>query len=92
MPASVAAENEPRTRPRTQPSAGMGKNGGTVLAAIDGETTLAQISERTELTDRQARYAVKQLIEAGLVRMEGGPGRRGTTYSRIAHPPPLSGE
>ncbi|MGP9747454.1 ATP-binding protein [Brachybacterium sp. AOP29-B2-41] len=60
----------------------LGKNGPSVLGAIDGETSLAQIKERTALTDRQVRYAVKTLEAAGLVTMNGGPGQRGTTYTR----------
>ncbi|MDN6399662.1 MAG: putative DNA binding domain-containing protein [Brachybacterium sp.] len=91
VPASITAGSTPHekvtsTHPidvRRPRIAGAGKNASVVLSAIDGDATLAQITARTALTDRQARYAVTQLIRAGLVRMDGGPGQRGTTYSRV---------
>lgn len=94
VPASFNKPREPHTHVRTSEAtdvrttrtARAGKNGAVVLAAIDGETTLAQITARTALTERQTRYAVKQLIEAGLVRMDGGPGKRRTSYTRVANP------
>lgn len=82
VPLDVAAHEAVRPSRGRSPS----KNGALVLGAIDGETTLSQIVERTKLTVRQVRYAVKKLEAAGKVTMNGGQGQRSTTYTRNDHP------
>lgn len=50
----------------------------TVLS--DGPATLAEIRTRTGLTTRQIGYALARLRDTGLVTVNGGQGRHGTTY------------
>ena len=42
--------------------------------------TRAQLADQTGLSPAQVRYAVEQLLEAGLVTMVGERGRKGTGY------------
>lgn len=46
----------------------------------DGPAGVRRIAEQTELTPRQVRHALTQLIDAHRVAVEGGQGRRDTVY------------
>ena len=46
--------------------------------------TVTQLATATGLTNRQVRYALQQLREAGLVTLIGSPGRRLSRYERRA--------
>ncbi|HRW18393.1 MAG TPA: ATP-binding protein [Dermatophilaceae bacterium] len=47
-----------------------------------GPTTLRDLVARTGLTSNQVRYALAKLVDHGWVEVNGGWGRRGTTYRR----------
>lgn len=49
-----------------------------------GDMTVTQLATATGLTNRQVRYALQQLREAGLVTLIGSPGRRLSRYERRA--------
>lgn len=48
----------------------------------DGPSTLRDLHTATGLSPSQIRYALTKLVDAGWVEVDGGWGRRGTTYGR----------
>lgn len=56
------------------------------VALGDSPVTLEELIARTGLTESQTRYALKKLRNASLARLDGGQGRRDTTYSRLRSP------
>ncbi|GAA1724585.1 RNA-binding domain-containing protein [Brachybacterium phenoliresistens] len=59
-------------------------NGPLILDALGQDAlTVRELEATTGLSVRQVRYALTSLMERGLVRRDGGQGRRGTTYARI---------
>lgn len=62
----------------------LGKNAPLVGRAVEvsgaGGTTLSEISDATSLTNGQVRYALKALLGAGMVEMDGRQGDRSTVY------------
>jgi len=90
-PAPTSATNatpQPSTAAQPLPDLEkLGKNAPAVYEAVQataagGATaTLRSIIDATGLSESQVRYALKPLIERGLVHMQGGQGRRGTTYT-----------
>jgi ATP-dependent DNA helicase RecG len=60
------------------------RNGPTVLAALaNAPRNVSELVEFTGLTANQVRYALSELTASGHVRINGGQGRRDTTYSRV---------
>ncbi|WP_080792409.1 ATP-binding protein [Corynebacterium pacaense] len=59
----------------------LGPNTEAVYRSITaGNDTVLRMTNNTELSEGQVRYALGQLIDANLVSMMGGRGRRGTRY------------
>lgn len=61
----------------------LGKNTGAVyeaLSSAENAVTIDQLTGQTELSLAQVRYALKPLIEERLVLMNGGQGKKLTTY------------
>lgn len=48
----------------------------------DGPSTLMDLHTATGLSPSQIRYALTKLVDDGWVEVDGGWGRRGTTYGR----------
>lgn len=62
------------------------RNGAAVLRALGRPMTLGEVLAATGLSETQGRWALKQLIKAGEVTMEGAQGVRDTRYSRVLEP------
>jgi ATP-dependent DNA helicase RecG len=56
------------------------KNAAAVLDALATHHTVAGVAEATALTDRQVRYALTRLVDAGVVLEGGRQGGRSATY------------
>lgn len=69
------------TKKQSEPSRLLGKNGATILRAVDeGASTVPEMMKLTGLTRRQVDYALKQLLSSDLLVREGGQGHRATFY------------
>lgn len=78
---SPVAVTQPRKSPPSMQSpAEVTRHGGAIVSALDEPRTFAAITERTSLSEGQVRYALRVLIDAGVVRMQGAQGRRDTVY------------
>lgn len=62
----------------------LGPNAPTVWRALQQPGSVHQLRQRVPLSERQIRYALDRLREAGLVILEGAPGVRDSTYRRKA--------
>ncbi|NAZ81311.1 hypothetical protein GTR02_05730 [Kineococcus sp. R8] len=61
------------------------RNGDLVLAALaGGSQSRDDVVRATGLTPRQVTYALRLLVEGEVIVIDGGPGRRGTTYRLTA--------
>lgn len=58
------------------------KHGDAVLAALKETGSLAELVDRTGLKRNQVQYALRKLIDGGLVEMRGAQGHRSTVYAR----------
>ncbi|MBL0885888.1 ATP-binding protein [Myceligenerans indicum] len=68
-------------RPHPVASATRSKHGDViVMALIDGPRSIRELTDVTGLSERQVRYAVGRLRDAGEVDLLGGAGHRGTLY------------
>lgn len=64
------------------------RNGPAIWDALANVArTVPELVELTGLTDNQVRYALTELKASGHVRLNGGQGRRNTTYSRVDSSP-----
>ncbi len=62
--------------------AGPVKHGSAIVAALSRPMSTAEVIAATGLTRTQVRYALAQLVEAGIVDMQGGRGKHTTRYAR----------
>ncbi len=62
---------------------GLGPNAVTVWAALETPGSFRDLVARTPLTQKQVRYALDRLREAGLATMDGSPGERDSAYRRL---------
>ncbi|MET9327954.1 ATP-binding protein [Tsukamurella sp. NPDC003166] len=58
------------------------RNGRIIWDALAEPASLDSVVGKTGLTPSQASFALRKLAAAGAVVIDGGPGSRGTTYSR----------
>lgn len=86
-PRKIASPDIPTTGIRTASEAGWSavtRHGPALIAALSSSELNAQaLSERTDLSLQQVRYALKLLTEAGLVTRHGGQGNRNTVYRSV---------
>ena len=82
QPGLPVAEGQPAARDGS--TDGLTWNGQAVLEALTESRSLREIITMTGLTQSQVRYAIKQLLDAGRIVMEGAQGVHGTTYARRA--------
>ena len=69
---------------RTTQHEGLTRNGPAILAAlIAGPASLPELADRTGLTTAQLHYALRDLRRRGLVSLDGGRGRRASTYRSL---------
>lgn len=59
------------------------RHAGTVLDALATHHTVADVTTITGLSERQIRYALARLVEAGVVRMDATSGSRAATYHPV---------
>ena len=73
----------PETDRGPSPDVSVTKFAPIIWTALDaGPTTLHALETSTGLTPTQLRYAVTRLVKTGWLTIDGGWGRRGTTYAR----------
>lgn len=59
-------------------------NAPAVWTALDHPMTVQGLAAVTGLGAHQVRYALGKMVDAGVVLVDGGPGRRNTRYTRTA--------
>lgn len=70
--------------PEADPLPDVSKNAGPVWEALGaGPLAIPQLIAATGLSENQVRYALKALLRSGNVLINGGQGRRGTTYAQV---------
>lgn len=69
----------PESPERTSP---LSRHGAAILGALEEPSSVKELIRKTGLTDGQVRYALTNMISAGLVDMLGAQGVRGTRYTR----------
>lgn len=67
--------------PRTELAA-VSSQAPAIWDALDRPRSVRELAEVTGLQAHQVRYALAKMVDSGIVEVEGGPGRRGTRYSR----------
>jgi ATP-dependent DNA helicase RecG len=60
----------------------LSRHGAAILGALEEPSSVKELVRKTGLTDGQVRYALTNLISAGLVDMLGAQGVRSTRYTR----------
>lgn len=85
QPAPPVPTHRPSVHPQSPTPVlpqGAGKNAPLIAQSLASGRVLtrAQLADQTGLSPAQVRYAVEQLLEAGLVTMVGERGRKGTGY------------
>lgn len=58
------------------------ENASTMWAALETPKSINELIDRAALSERQVRYALSRMREAGVVSMEGSQGDRGAKYRR----------
>ena len=69
----------PKARP---PGLRPTRHAGALLAALEAPATIREMMTTTGLSEGQVRFALRQLMDAGEVTMQGAQGVRGTRYTR----------
>ena len=81
----VGERSTPAVRTSSARSPKLHKTQQAVFDALrSGGATRAELVERLDLTDRQVSYALKRLVEVGLVVMAGAQGHKRTRYKRVS--------
>lgn len=81
--AGAPLDSEPRALLTIEGARRLSKNASPVIDALLGAAsplTIAELAKRASLSVPATRYALKPLIDHGIVILDGGPGQRASSY------------